>query len=432
MNVTTITLFILAVVAVLFAAAWFLAFAEAQRLRARNDELNDKLLAGSGELEKLRERSRNLEDAKAAMSEQFQLVSHQAMQASSDSLLKRAEESFVAREKLALERMHASLKPVSETLVRFEAQVKTMEEARSKNSGELEQQIKQLLNASNATRDVTQKLANSLRRGAGVQGRWGEETLRNVLQAAGLTRFDFIEQHNLDTDEGRRRPDVVVRMPGDKSNGVFVIDSKVNLTAFLDSMDALDDEAREAALQRHTQGLRAHVRDLAGKAYWDQFKDQSPDFVALFIPGDGFLAAALDRMPQLMNEAMDKKVIIVTPTTLFALCKAVAYGWRVEDQMKNASHIADLGRELYARLSVMGDHVSGLGGALGKAVDKYNAFIGSLESKVLTQARRFEDLQVEHQGKPLPDLTVIENQPRAANKLKSLQSADESSDSLDF
>ncbi len=425
MNMSTVSLIIVLIVAAVFAGAWFLALGETKHLRTRNEELSDRLTDVTAELSGAKMHARNMEDAKAAMSEQFQLVSHQAMQASSDSLLKRAEESFVAREKLALERMNSSLKPVSETLTRFEAQVKAMEEARSKNSGELEQQIKQLLTASDQTREVTQKLANSLRRGAGVQGRWGEETLRNVLQAAGLTRFDFIEQHNLDTDEGRRRPDVVVRMPGDKSNGVFVIDSKVNLTAFLDSMDALDDEAREAALQRHTQALRAHVRDLAGKAYWDQFKDQSPDFVALFIPGDGFLAAALDRMPQLMNEAMDKKVIIVTPTTLFALCKAVAYGWRVEDQMKNASHIADLGRELYARLSVMGDHVHGLGGALGRAVEKYNAFIGSLETKVLTQARRFEELQVEHQGKPLPDLTAIEAQPKVANKLKSLQSAEE-------
>jgi len=432
MNMSTLSLLVALIVAAVFAGAWFLAFAEAKRLRARNEEISDRLTDVTAELSASKERARNLEDARAAMSEQFQLVSQQAMQASSDQLLKRAEESFVARERLALERMNSSLKPVSETLTRFEAQVKAMEEARSKNSGELEQQIKQLLTASDQTREVTQKLANSLRRGAGVQGRWGEETLRNVLQAAGLTRFDFIEQHNLDTDEGRRRPDVVVRMPGDKSNGVFVIDSKVNLTAFLDSMDALDDEAREAALQRHTQALRGHVRDLAGKAYWDQFKDQSPDFVALFIPGDGFLAAALDRMPQLMNEAMDKKVIIVTPTTLFALCKAVAYGWRVEDQMKNASHIADLGRELYARLSVMGDHVSGLGGALGRAVEKYNAFIGSLESKVLTQARRFEDLQVEHQGKPLPDLAAIEATPKTANKLKSLQSTEGDVAKLDF
>lgn len=421
MNIVSLIPILLAIVALAFAGAWALAFFDGKRLRERNDALNDKLIGASGELERLRERTRNLEDARTTMSEQFQLVSHEAMLKSADSLLKRAEESFTAREKLALERMDSSLKPVSETLTRFEAQVKAMEEARATDKGGLTEQIGQLLAASNETRDVTQKLAMALRRGAGVQGRWGEETLRNVLQAAGLTRFDFIEQHNLDTEEGRRRPDVVVRMPGDKSNGVFVIDSKVNLTAFLESMEAPTDELREAALQRHSAALRSHVRDLSSKVYWDQFKDQiSPDFVALFIPGDGFLAAALDRQPTLMNEAMDKKVIIVTPTTLFALCKAVVYGWRVEDQMKNANQIAELGRELYARLSVMGGHVTSMGDALGRAVDKYNAFVGSLETKVLTQARRFEDLQVDHEGKSLPEQKAIESQPKTAAKLMAM------------
>ncbi len=421
MNVASLLPYLLLCVALVFAGAWVLAFFEARRLRARNDELNERMLTATSQLSQVSERARNLEEARTLMSEQFQLVSHEAMEKSANSLLKRAEETFTAREKLAMERMDSSLKPVSETLTRFEAQVKAMEEARATDKGGLTEQIGQLLAASNETRDVTQKLATALRRGAGVQGRWGEETLRNVLQAAGLTRFDFIEQHNLDTDEGRRRPDVVVRMPGDKSNGVFVIDSKVNLTAFLESMEAATDELREAALQRHVMALRSHVRDLSSKVYWDQFKDQtSPDFVALFIPGDGFLAAALDRLPTLMNEAMDKKVIIVTPTTLFALCKAVVYGWRVEDQMKNANQIAELGRELYARLSVMGGHVSQMGDSLGRAVDKYNAFVGSLETKVLTQARRFEDLQVDHEGKTMPETKTIETQPKHAAKLMSI------------
>ncbi len=390
---------------------------EVERLRVRSDDLNTQLMSTSAHLAQISERARNLEDAKAAMSENFKLVSQQALEATTLALRNEA----VEREKLALERVDNTLKPVAEQLTRFEAQVKAMEEARATDKGGLTEQIGQLLAASNETRDVTQKLATALRRGAGVQGRWGEETLRNVLQAAGLTRFDFIEQHNLDTDEGRRRPDVVVRMPGDKANGVFVIDSKVNLTAFLESMEAQTDELREAALQRHAGALRSHLRDLSGKTYWDQFKDQSsPDFVALFIPGDGFLASALERLPNLMNEAMDKKVIIVTPTTLFALCKAVAYGWRVEDQMKNANEIAEVGRELYARLSVMGNHVSQMGDALGRAVDKYNGFVGSLETKVLTQARRFETLQVNHEGKSLPEQRGIEAQPRNAAKLIAL------------
>jgi DNA recombination protein RmuC len=429
MNVEILALIVLLLLTVVGCVAlWF----DGKRLRARNDELNAQLLQASTELSRLGERARNLEEARAAMSEQFQLVSHQAMEQSAQSLLKRAEENFVARERLALERMDGSVKPVAEMLTRFEAQVKAMEEARATDTGGLKQQISDLLAASVATREVTSKLAGTLQRGAGVQGKWGEEVLRNVLQAAGLSaRYDFIEQHNLDTEEGRRRPDVVVRMPGDSSNAVFVIDAKVNLTAYMDAANATDEVMREAHMKRHAASMRTQIRDLSQKAYWDQFKDQvSPDFVAMFVPGDGLLAAALEYAPDLMSEAMDKKVIIVTPTTLFALCKAVAYGWRVEDQMKNANHIADLGRELYARLSVMGGHVTSLGDSLGRAVDKYNSFVASLETKVLTQARRFEDLQVDHEGKNLPDVKAIEVQPRAAAKLAALSaSVDEPADS---
>ena len=158
--------------------------------------------------------------------------------------------------------------------------------------------------------------------------------------------------------------------------------------------------------------------DLSGKAYWDQFpKEGSPDFVAMFVPGDGFLAAALDRAPDLMTEAMDKRVIMVTPTTLFALCKAVAYGWRVEDQARNAEEIAGVGRELYKRLSVMGGHVHGMGEGLRRAVSKYNDFVGSLESQVLTQAKRFETLSVDHEGKSLPTLEPVDGSLRPLAKL---------------
>ena len=426
MNIASVLPYLLLCVALAFAGAWVLAFFEARRLRARNDELNERILTATSQLSQVSERARNLEEARTLMSEQFQLVSHEAMEKSANSLLQRAEETFTAREKLAMERMDSSLKPVSETLTRFEAQVKAMEEARATDKGGLTEQIGQLLAASNETRDVTQKLATALRRGAGVQGRWGEETLRNVLQAAGLTRFDFIEQHNLDTDEGRRRPDVVVRMPGDKSNAVFVIDSKVNLSAYLEAAEATDDLARETHLRRHAQGLRNHIKDLSAKAYWDQFASEgSPDFVAMFVPGDGFLAAALDRLPDLMTEAMDRRVLLVTPTTLFALCKAVAYGWRAEDQAKNAAAIVAVGRELYKRIAVMGAHAGSVGKALEAAVGRYNQFVGSLESQVLTQARRFEDLSVDHEGKEIGELTPVEGAVRPLIKLA--ETADEPS-----
>jgi len=247
-----------------------------------------------------------------------------------------------------------------------------------------------------------------------VQGRWGEQTLRNVLEAAGLShRYDFDEQTSTDTEEGRRRPDVTVRLPG---GGVFVIDAKCSLNAFLELQDAGDEATREACGLRHVASVRSHVQGLSAKAYWDQF-DASPDFVAMFVPLDSAMAAALDRAPDLMTEAMDKRVVIVTPTTLFALCKAVVYGWRVEEQAANARKIADLGRELYKRIAVMGGHASSVGKALEAAVSRYNQFVGSLETQVLTQARRFEELKVDHEGRTVAQLEPIESAVRPLAKL---------------
>jgi DNA recombination protein RmuC len=197
---------------------------------------------------------------------------------------------------------------------------------------------------------------------------------------------------------------------------VFVIDAKCSLNAFLEAQDAADETVREACYARHAQSVRAHVQGLSAKAYWDQF-EASPDFVAMFIPGDSFLAAALERAPDLMTEAMDRRVLVVTPTTLFALCKAVVYGWRVEEQAKNAQEISKLGRELYKRLSVMGGHAAAVGKALESAVGRYNQFVGSLEAQVLTQARRFEDLQVDHEGRELPELGPVETAVRPLTKL---------------
>jgi DNA recombination protein RmuC len=329
-------------------------------------------------------------------------------------VLKRADETFHNREQLAQARLEAQLKPVAETLARFQEQVVAVEKARAEQTGGLKEQIAALMAASTATQDEARKLSAALRRGAGVQGRWGEQTLRNVLEAAGLAKhYDFQEQTGTDTEEGRRRPDVTVRLPG---GAVFVIDAKCSLNAFLDAQDAPDEAMREAAYLRHAQSVRAHVQGLSAKAYWDQF-ERSPDFVAMFIPGDSFLAAALERAPDLMGEAMDRRVLVVTPTTLFALCKAVVYGWRVEEQAANAQEIGKLGRELYKRLSVMGGHAASVGKALEAAVGRYNQFVGSLETQVMTQARRFEDLKVDHEGRELPELAPVETAVRPLAKL---------------
>lgn len=353
-------------------------------------------------------------EARESMANFLAAQSARATQDAIETLAKRNEEQQLGRDQLVQARLDAQLKPVSEALSRFQEQVTAVEKARAEETGGLKTQIAALMTASIETQQEARKLGAALRRGAGVQGRWGEQMLRNTLELAGLRAgTDFIEQFSVKTSSGTARPDVVVRLPG---GGQFVIDAKVSLNAFLEAQDALTDDLRDAASLRHAQSVRSHFHDLAAKAYWDQL-ESSPDFVAMFVPGDGFLAAALDRLPELMSEAMEKRVILVTPTTLFALCKAVAYGWRVESQAVNAREVAELGRELYKRLSVMGDHVAGVGRALGDAVGRYNKFVGSLESQVLTQARRFEALQVHHEGKPLAEIGAIESAPRALSKL---------------
>jgi DNA recombination protein RmuC len=378
------------------AAVW----AMAERARAGRAELKLGLLEGQANA------SSDILRAQAALS----------ANAVADELVKRAGETFAAQDRLAQAKLEAQLKPVAESLEKFQAQVTAAEKARAEQTGGLKAQIEQLLVASTATQDEARKLSAALRRGAGVQGRWGEQMLRNVLEMAGLkAKVDFEEQFHIDVGGAALRPDVIVRLPG---GGVFVIDAKCSLNAFLEAQDALDEAVREAGYLRHAQSVRAHMHALAAKAYWDQF-EASPDFVVMFVPGDAFLAAAAERLPDLYTQGMERRVILVTPSSLFALCKAVAYGWRVEEQSLNAKEIAVLGRDLYKRLSVMGDHVTRVGRALGSAVDHYNAFVGSLESQVLTQARKFEDLKVDKQSAPLKELKGVEPAIRPLVKLAS-------------
>lgn len=361
------------------------------------------------------------EDAAATQTELLRAQAAQSAQTAAEEMLKRTDETFRNRELLAQQRMDAQLRPVAETLAKFQEHVAALEKTRAEETGGLKEQLAQLMTASTATRDEARKLTEALRGNTGRRGRWGEQTCRNVLEAAGMAgRFDFEEQNSSANDEGRQqRPDFIVRLPG---GGMFVIDAKVPL-AFDDSLDQGDEETRAHARSvRIANSLKTHMRQLASKAYQDQFKP-SPDFVALFVPGDAFLAAALDHEPNLLTDAMASRVVIVTPTTLFALCKAVAYGWRAEEQAKNAEDVAKLGKELYKRLSVMGGHAASVGKALDAAVSRYNQFVGSLESQVMVSARRFEDLQVDHEGKDIPELPPVEQAPRVLARPELVESA---------
>jgi DNA recombination protein RmuC len=349
-------------------------------------------------------RMRLFEDQAATSTELLRAQAAQSATTVAEELLKRTDETFRNREEMSRQRMEAQLKPVADTLAKFQEHVAALEKVRSEETGGLKEQLALLMTASTATRDEARRLTEALRGNTGRRGRWGEQTCRNVLEAAGMAgRFDFEEQSSTADDAGRQqRPDFVVRLPG---GGMFVIDAKVSL-AFGDETDGDEEAQAKAASLRTATSMKTHVRQLSSKAYQDQFKP-SPDFVAMFVPGDAFLAAALDHEPDLMTTAMASRVVIVTPTTLFALCK---------EQAKNAEDVAKLGKELYKRLSVMGAHAGAVGRALETAVGKYNQFVGSLESQVMVSARRFEDLQVDHEGKELPGLPPVETAPRALSR----------------
>lgn len=406
MNASLVAFFAAAVVAAI-ALGWALlerrraaaAEARAWDLHARQAETEAHLRAA--------------QDSATANAELLRAQARESAGTVAEELLKRTDETFRNRELMAQQRMEAQLKPVADTLKQFQEHVAALEKVRAEETGGLKEQLQLLMTASTATRDEARRLTEALKGNTGRRGRWGEQTCRNVLEAAGMAgRFDFTEQTSAADDQGRQqRPDFIVRMPG---GGMFVIDAKVPL-AFPDEADGDEEAQTRAASLRTAASMKTHVRQLSSKAYQDQFKP-SPDVVVMFVPGESFLCAALDHEPDLITQAMDARVLIATPTTLFALCKAVAYGWRAEEQAKNAEHVARLGKELYKRLSVMGGHAAAVGRALDTAVGKYNQFVGSLESQVMVSARRFEDLHVDHEGKDLPELPPVEGSPRALSR----------------
>jgi DNA recombination protein RmuC len=298
--------------------------------------------------------------------------------------------------------------PLKETLQSYKLQVEELERARAHAFGALSAELKGVATAQQAVRAETAKLVNALRGAPKTRGRWGEQTLRNVLELSGLSAYcDFATEETFARDGGAMRPDVIIRLPGGRR---IVVDAKTSLSAYLDAVDATDEGERERHLALHAAQLRAHVKGLAGKSYHNLVP--SPDFVVMFVPGDNFYAAAAERDPSLFEDAAALGVVIVTPATLIALAKAVAYGWRQEKVAENAQAVHDLGRELYRRLARMGEHISRCGDALGRSVQHYNLLVGSLEHSVMPQARRFTELEVEGTATELPLLCQIERQTR--------------------
>ena len=299
--------------------------------------------------------------------------------------------------------------PLRASLERTEAQVEALERERRETFATLRAQIENLSGGQAQLSRETRNLVTALRRPE-VRGRWGELTLRRLVELAGLTEHcDFTEQPTVAGDDGRLRPDLVVHMPEARD---LVIDAKSPFEAYLAALEAPTEEERSLALKRHASQVEARVRDLASKSYWSQF-ERSPEFAVLFLPGDQFLSAALAERPELLENALSQSVVITTPSTLIALLKTVAYGWRQSEVAHNAALIRDLGQELYRRLSTFDGHLARTGQRLAAAVEAYNAAVGSLERQVLPQARRFTELGVTADA-PLPVLEQVTQLTRSA------------------
>jgi DNA recombination protein RmuC len=342
------------------------------------------------------------------LTERFQALSAQALDASTSRFLQVAEGRLRAANADAsteLEVRRAAVEhlvgPLKETLARVEAQLRESDEARARSHAALAEQVTIARQTSEQLRAQTQALVTALRRPE-ARGRWGELQLRRVVELAGMTaRCDFDEQVPAHApDGGALRPDMVVRLAGGKN---IVVDSKVSLAAYLEAAEAQDEDVRAARMDAHARHLREHVDALAGKAYWAALSP-SPEFVILFIPGEAFLAPALERDPGLLEYAFGRKVHIATPVTLVTMLRTAQYAWQQAALAENARAVFDLGRQLYDRIAGLGGHVDRLGRALAKAVTTYNQTVGSLESRVLVSARRLAELGVVDAEIPAPGL----------------------------
>jgi DNA recombination protein RmuC len=348
------------------------------------------------------------------LADRFQALSAEALDASTSRFLQVAEgrlQAANANASTELETRRAAVEhlvgPLKETLARVEAQLRESDAARTRSHAALAEQVSMARQTSEQLRAQTQALVTALRRPE-ARGRWGELQLRRVVELAGMSaRCDFDEQVVVASPDGTQRPDMVVRLAGGKN---IVVDSKVSLAAYLEAAESDDDAVRAARVEAHARHLRDHVDRLAGKAYWAALSP-SPEFVILFIPGEAFLAPALERDPGLLEHALAHRVHIATPTTLVTMLRTAQYAWQQEALSDNAHAVFDLGRELYDRLAGLGKHVDRLGHALTKAVSAYNQTVGSLESRVLVSARRLNDLGVV--GEDISPLEPVEETARA-------------------
>ena len=393
---------------------------EAKQLSATITELKEKQAGLETAIEKERtaaeEKLQLLDKAKEKLTDTFQALSATALKDSHESFLDLAKATlgkYQEGAKKDLESRQKEVKqitePIKESLEKYDRQVQEMERIREKAYGSLSQQVRSLMTTQQQLQTETANLVKALRTPQ-VRGRWGEITLRRVAELAGMLRYcDFFEQETKNTEQGRLRPDMIVRLPNERQ---IVVDSKTPLLAYLDALEAQTEEERADKLVLHSKQMQTHMKQLSQKAYWDQFQP-TPEFVVLFIPGENFFSSALEHNPGLIEEGVSKGVILATPTTLISLLKAVAFGWRQETMSRSAEVISGLGKELYERISTMAEHLERLGRNIQNSVSTYNQVIGSFEHRVLASARKFSELGIAKKGHgQIPHLTPVEKTTR--------------------
>jgi DNA recombination protein RmuC len=350
-----------------------------------------------------------LKEAREDLLAQFKVAGGEVLGKAQEEFLKRAEEKFGHAEKANKEAVKALLDPVHQRLKSYEEHVSALEAKRVDSFGQLTGLIENMRVGQEAIRQEAARLGNSLTNAPKARGRWGERALQNVLEQCGLSEHtDFHLEHSIDTEDGRLRPDAIVNVPGQKK---LVIDAKVSLNAYQAAFEADDDETRSKALDAHAKSMRNHVQTLGAKSYQSQF-EEAPDYVVMFVPGEHFVAAALEHDPELWDFAFRNKVLLATPTNLVAICRTVAQVWRQDGLAREAQEIGRLGAELYERLAVAADHLKRVGGGLESAVNNYNKFVGSFERNVLSSGKRLAEKGIEIGKREIEDVPLVESAPR--------------------